>query len=692
LIPAAVPNGPPLGPDKRRDDGDENGASKHIGPGNTGMASKKAKKESVSSEMPTPTGDRLEMLRNLFPEAFAEGKLDLAKFRDAVGDIADDRPEKYSFGWSGKRDAIRVLQMPSRATLVPCPNESIGWEKTKNVFIEGDNLEVLKLLYRSYAGRVKLIYIDPPYNIDADVLYPDSFADSLGNYLRITGQTDDDGNLQTSRPEVNGRKHSAWLSLMYPRLFLARQLLKDDGVIFLSIDSTEVSNLTLVMNEIFGEENYIGTLVWKGATDNNPTQIAVEHEYILCYARVKGRCAGVWKNRSPDAKQVMMAKYERIKQVYGDAYELIQREFREFIKVNAETLSPLTHYNQVDERGPFTGSREVHNPKPGGYEYDVVDEATGKTYARPANGYRYPPDTMKRLVSEKRVIFPDDESQIIQLKEYLEDYQAKLASVIHLDSRTGANELAKLFPEGKMFKNPKPTALLRDVFEFVCSENDLVVDFFAGSCSSADAILQLNKADNANRRFIMVQAPQGLPVDSDPHKAGLLTISAIGMERLRRIASQRGRPKQKTLLDDELQEVDYGVRKFRLAPSHNRQWAGVPERNADALTKQMALFVDPLLPGWEPLSVIHEVAMREGYSLSCRVVELPKKSTKPNVVYRVTDSELEQSFLISLDDKIAAGLVKSLGLGKDDLFICRDVALNDQIAANLALQCRLKTI
>ena len=164
------------------------------------------------------------------------------------------------------------------------------------------------------------------------------------------------------------------------------------------------------------------------------------------------------------------------------------------------------------------------------------------------------------------------------------------------------------------------------------------------------------------------------------------------MERLRRIASQRGRPKQKTLLDDELQEVDYGVRKFRLAPSHNRQWAGVPERNADALTKQMALFVDPLLPGWEPLSVIHEVAMREGYSLSCRVVELPKKSSKPNVVYRVTDSELEQSFLISLDDKISAGIVKSLGLGKDDLFICRDVALTDQIAANLALQCRLKTI
>ena len=215
-----------------------------------------AKKQSVKKETPTITNDQLAGLRELMPQAFTEGKIDVDKLRASLGDFADERPERYSFTWAGKRDAIRILQTPSRATLNPARKESVDFDKTQNIFIEGDNLEVLKLLYKPYFGQVKMIYIDPPYNTGNDFVYPDNFADPLDTYLKLTGQKDSEGNLLTSNAETSGRYHSAWLSMMYPRLFLARQLLREDGVIFVSVDDNEVHNLRLIMNEIFGEENF----------------------------------------------------------------------------------------------------------------------------------------------------------------------------------------------------------------------------------------------------------------------------------------------------------------------------------------------------------------------------------------------------------------------------------------------------
>ena len=239
---------------------------------------------SASSDLPS---ERLTALKAVIPEAFAEGKLDIAKLREVLGDAVDDRPERYSFSWAGKRDAIRLLQMPSRATLVPAPSESIDFEKTGNVFIEGDNLEVLKLLHKSYAGRVKLIYIDPPYNTGGEFVYPDDFADPLGVYLKLTGQQDESGNLLTSNAETNGRYHSAWLSMMYPRLFMARQMLSEDGAIFISIDDHEAYNLRMLMNELFGEENFVANIVWQKRYVSNATAkfISDMHDHVLVYAR-----------------------------------------------------------------------------------------------------------------------------------------------------------------------------------------------------------------------------------------------------------------------------------------------------------------------------------------------------------------------------------------------------------------------
>ncbi|MGA2491062.1 MAG: site-specific DNA-methyltransferase [Anaerolineales bacterium] len=244
-------------------------------------------KQPVSKTTPVLINDQLAALRTLMPQAFTEDKIDPEKLRVSLGDIVDDRPERYSFSWAGKRDAIRLLQVPSRATLIPARDESLDFDTTQNIFIEGENLEVLKLLYKPYFGRVKMIYIDPPYNTGNDFVYPDNFADPLDTYLKLTGQKDSEGNLLTSNPETGGRYHSAWLSLMYPRLFLARQLLREDGVIFVSIDDHEVYNLRLLMNEIFGEENIIGEFVWqskKGGGSDVSTAV-VDHETIICFAK-----------------------------------------------------------------------------------------------------------------------------------------------------------------------------------------------------------------------------------------------------------------------------------------------------------------------------------------------------------------------------------------------------------------------
>jgi adenine-specific DNA-methyltransferase len=246
-----------------------------------------------------PTADRVAKLRELFPDVFAEGKVDFDKLRAALGDAVAGGPERFTFSWAGRADAAALLRTPSRATLVPKPNQSVNWDTTRNLFVEGDNLEVLKLLYKAYAGKVKLIYIDPPYNTGNDFVYPDDFADPLATYLKLTGQADDAGKLLTSNPETSGRYHSAWLSMMHPRLFLARQLLRDDGVIFVSIDDHEVSNLRLLMNEVFGEENFVAVLVWERSKKGDAKLIAQNHEYIVAFGRDKQKLVdtGKWRKK-----------------------------------------------------------------------------------------------------------------------------------------------------------------------------------------------------------------------------------------------------------------------------------------------------------------------------------------------------------------------------------------------------------
>jgi len=614
--------------------------------------------------------DNVARLREMFPQAVAEGKIDFAKLRELLGDEVDDRPERYSFTWAGKRDAIRLLQVPSRATLVPAPEESVDFEKTGNVFIEGENLEVLKLLYKSYAGRVKMIYIDPPYNTGNDFIYPDNFADPLDTYLKLTGQKDSEGNLLTSNPESSGRYHSAWLSMMYPRLFVARQLLTDDGVIFVSVDDHEAANLRLLMNEIFGEENFLAAVAWqkKYSPSNDAIDMSDAYDTIMVYRRQQAEVDG-------ERRRSSLNRLER-----GD-------------KQDAAYRNPDNDPRGVWKAGDYTCNKSAEE-RPS-LHYAIVHPKTGKeVWPSKTRVWAFSGEKHEQNVRDNRVWWgPDGNASRPSYKRFLTDVAGMVPSnwwtwehFGHTDE--AKKELKSLFPESdRLFDTPKPTKLIRRIVELATAadQGHIVLDFFAGSCTTAHAVLEANRHDGGNRRFVVVQLPELSSGD------GGTRISDIGKERIRRVINARkDDAKGKLDLQDHESPEDLGFRVFKLAASSYRPWRGVEDKDGENYAKTMEMFTDPLLPGWRPMNVIREVALKEGYSLTSTVEQLP--AVKDNTVYRVTDADKGQSFLICLDDKLKAAGVKAMGLKQDDLFICRDVAITDEQAANLALQCNLKTI
>ena len=611
--------------------------------------------QQVNLASPDLASDQLARLREIFPQCITEGKIDFDKLRAALGDDIDQRPERYSFSWAGKRDAIRILQTPSRATLKPCPQESLDWDTTQNVFIEGENLEVLKLLYKSYFGRVKMIYIDPPYNTGNDFVYPDNYADPLDTYLKMTGQRDSEGNLLTSNAETSGRYHSAWLSMMYPRLFLARQLLHDDGAVFVSIDDIEYSRLRLLLDELFGEEKFIGTFIWKSrhnVDSRDKTGISSDHEYVVCYGRgIQGREKDLEKYSNPDN----------------------------------------------DARGPWMSDNMLGlatKDKRPNLHYDLIDTNTGINYGCPEKGWRFDPKTMAKKISEGRVIWPARPDGRPRQKKFLRELQSTFTGISTLlkvgNTSEGTQELRALFG-AEVFDFPKPVSLVKEIVKQAGREDVICMDFFAGACPLAQAVLEQNREDGGNRRFIVAQLPEPTPKGSAAAASGYATIADIGKERVRRVVKRLlGELNGKLDLGEREEPEDLGFRVYKLSESTCRPWQDIDTKDTEKLTEQMKLFAEPLLPGWKTDDVIWEVAIKEGYGLSSKIEAESKANGK--TVYRVTDPDKEQSFRICLADKLTPAMVKKLNLNKNDLFVCRDVALDDELAANLALQCRLKTI
>jgi len=640
----------------------------------------------VERETPDVNRERVDWLVQLFPECVTEGKIDFDKLRLALGDEIDDRPERYTFSWAGKRDAIRVLQAPSRATLVPCPEESIDFKNTQNLFIEGDNLEVLKLLFKPYFGRVKMIYIDPPYNTGNDFVYRDNYADPLDSYLKLTGQKASNGDILTSNPETSGRFHSTWLSMIYPRLFLARQLLSDDGVVVVSIDDHEVSNLRLLMEEVFGSDNFVGQITVQSNPRGRQAErfFATVHEYLLVFAKNVDDC--ILGGAALTENQLKEFKYE---DHAGRKYRLLG--LRQRGSASLRSQRPQMYYPLYVQ--PSTASVSTE-PTPG-YDIEVLPmKPTGEEGRWMWSKNKVHADLS---IVEAHLVAGRNEWDIF-VRDYLdlesgETRTRKFKTIWaekKLNYQNGTEEVKALLG-GPAYEYPKPTALLKQVLAIADESDALCLDFFAGSCTTAHAVMALNREDGANRRFIMVQLPEPTPEDSPARQMGLNTIAEIGKERIRRVIKRmKDEAAQKLDLTDSETPEDLGFKVFKLAESNFRPWTPPEQTDPEAYIAQMELMVDPLVEGWTPENVITEVAIKEGYGLNAVIQRLEALDT--NTIYRVTDPDKEQSFFICLDDKIDPATPRALCPAKDDLFVCRDVALTDEMAANLALQCNLKTI
>lgn len=574
-------------------------------------------------------------LRAVFPECFTEGRLDIDKLLSFCGEYIMDDFEKYEFKWKGKSDCLRLAQKRSTATLRPVPGDSVNWDTTQNLYIEGDNLEVLKLLQKSYFRKVKMIYIDPPYNTGNDFVYEDDFADPLARYKEVTAQT------TKSNPETMGRYHTNWLNMMYPRLRLAANLLRDDGAIFISIDDVEVQNLRRLCDEVFGEENFVAQIIWhsrQNKDNRNISGMSIDHEYILCYTKQFG-----------------------------------QRVFRGTERKSEQYTNP-----DNDPRGPWTSANMVGlataDARPN-LHYDLINPADGTNYGCPAKGWRYDRNTMKRLIEENRILWPDSPDGRPRRKAFLNELSDNLpgfSSLIQsgIYTNTATKEVTSLFDGKHYFDFPKPISLIEQLLSQVTENGDIVLDFFSGSATTAHAVMQLNAEDGGNRRFIMVQLPEVCDEKSEAARNGYPNICEIGKERIRRGAQK---------LIEAGKDIDTGFKVFRLDSSNLKLWDDTPIENGDldSLFARMEGIIANLKPGRSEDDLVYEILLKMGYPLTADVAVLE--------VDGLTAYTVEQnSMLICLHPGVTAEAVEKLAALKPQKIVLTENALADNSAMSNA--------
>lgn len=546
----------------------------------------------LDGKTPDLAAENIEQLRQIFPDVFEEGKIDFDKLKQVLGEYVDDEKERYNFTWNGKGKALRLAQTPTTGTLRPCEAESKNWDDTQNLYIEGDNLEVLKLLQKSYHGKIKMIYIDPPYNTGGDFVYPDDFADSIENYKRLTGQVDDEGNKLGTNTEANGRYHTDWLNMMYPRLRLARNLLMDSGVIFISIDDSEQGNLKKICDEIFGAENFIDTVIWeKRYSPQNAVQwFSENHDFILVYAKNKM----LWYPQLLSRTDDMNARYKNI---------------------------------DNDPRGPWKASDSYaqagHGTK---NQFYVLTAPNGKKHHLPSGlCWRYTEDAMQRLIKDNRVWFGSDGNNVPAIKKFLSEVRQgvacqtiwKYSEVGH--SQEGKKEIKDLFPEGIPFDTPKPVRLLQRVLTISGETNEdfTVLDFFSGSATTAHAIMQQNAEDGGNRKFIMVQLPEPCAEGTEAANAGFENICEIGKERIRRAGEKikaeiEEQNAQLKIGEESRKAPDIGFKVFKLDSSNLKQW----QPDYDDLETTLFDSISNYVEGRSELDVVYEIMLKMGMELT----------------------------------------------------------------------------
>lgn len=591
----------------------------------------------LDGKTPDLAAENIEQLRQIFPDVFEEGKIDFDKLKQVLGEYVDDEKERYNFTWNGKGKALRLAQTPTTGTLRPCEEESKNWDDTQNLYIEGDNLEVLKLLQKSYHGKIKMIYIDPPYNTGGDFIYPDDFSDSIENYKEITGQVDTDGKKVSPNTEANGRFHTDWLNMMYPRLRLARNLLTKDGAIFISIDENEVSTLKSICDEIFGATNFIAELIWSAGRKNDSKYISVSHEYILCYFKdalyIKDNNI-VWREKKQGLTDIY-AEYDALKKKYANDYSTMETELKRWYKAlpDGHPAKDHKHYNKIDEKGIFFAS-DISWPGGGGPKYEIKHPQTGKAVKIPSRGWLTNKETMLQWIEEGRVNFGDDETSVPTIKSYLTEHEYGVPySVFYKDGRAASKRLATLMGE-KVFENPKDEEIIQRLIQFCApNENDIILDFFSGSGTTAHALFRADVEQNVSRKYILVQLPEII----DPTKAmsektrkvaqnaiNLLdsisakhTICEIGKERIRRagekIKAEVEEQNAQLKIGDEPRKVpDIGFKVFKLDNSNLKQW----QPDYDDLEATLFDSISNYVEGRSELDVVYEIMLKMGMELT----------------------------------------------------------------------------
>lgn len=533
----------------------------------------------------------IEKLADIFPDCITESvdesgsirhAVDFDKLRLELGDaVVEGYSERYQLSWPGKAESLVSANRPIARTLRPVSSESIDFENTKNIFIEGDNLEALKLLQESYLNKINIIYIDPPYNTGNDFVYNDDFSEQASTYFQRTNQEDASGNRLIANKQSNGRFHSTWLSMIYPRLKLCRNLLSDDGVIFISIDDCEIDNLKKVCNEIFGPDNFVGTFIWKSRVSEDTRAISgmsTDHEYIVCYKS------------------------------HGDfTLRGIEKDLDKFKNPDNDPRGP---WRSADMTGLATKDKRPN------LHYDLVDPASGRNYGCPAKGWRFEAKTMAERIKEGRILWPSSDDGRPRQKLFLKEMDSlfkNISSIIQdVSTADGTREVNDLLGDG-IFDFPKPTKLIQKLVEQVSSSDAVVLDFFAGSGSTAEAVMKLNSVDGGKRRFILVQLPEPCSPESGAYRAGYKTIAEITKERIRRAKKNIKNTSGKSFT------TDTGFRAFKIDSSNMTDIFYAPD---DVQHDQMDLLVDNIKPDRGPEDLLFQVMLDWGVDLALPISKL----------------------------------------------------------------------
>ena len=611
-------------------------------------------------------GEQKEKLRQLFPEIFTEDKIDFEKLKLTLGEAIEVGKERYGITWPGKADCFKIIQSSSIGTLKPCREESVNFDTTENLFIEGDNLEVLKLLQKSYYGKIKMIYIDPPYNTGNDFIYPDDYKENLTTYLQYTGQVDAEGKKFSTNTDTEGRFHTKWMNMIYPRLFLAKNLLRDDGVIFISIDDNEVDNLKKICSEIFGEENFIAILPTIMNLKGNQDQygFAGTHEYILVSTKNKEKAKfgyfhildeGIsewgkdeWRyfKRGANLKATgVNAPRNKRRNLFFPLY-VNNQGLISTVMLSDENIEvfPITNGKEMSWRWEkIKFEREPHN---------IMVEKNNKGNI---SIYKRQRPNLGDLPTRKpKTLF------------YKPEYS----------SGNGTQQLKEIFNVERILDNPKPLDLIRDLIEISSNKHDTILDFFSGSCTTAHAILDLNRQDECNRKFICVQLPEVCIEGSEAYKAGFKTIADIGKERIRRVIKNIEKETDQTLFKNK--KLDLGFKVFKLDKSNFKIW-GTEQISPDkvSIEKQLELHIDHIDYKASQDDILYEILLKAGFELTTKIKKI-KLAGK--AVYSIEGGAM----LICLEKELTKEVIKAMSEKQPSRVICLDrgFANNDQLKTN----------